>query len=343
MKKVLAVMMAAVMAIGTGACSGAEAPKERAAESTAASTAAQEPEAETSAEANEAAWPERDVSIIVGANPGGGQDTVARLYAKYLTQETGKTFNVVNVSGGNGSTASTQVKDAKPDGYTMLSMHEAILSNQISGMVDYSVESFEFVGIGVISRSMTLVCNGKKFKNMDELAAYAKEHPGEVVAATEWGGTTHQALLALQNALGVEFNIVDGGSVGDRISGIVGEIYDMTITPWGNVGDYIKSGSMTPILMFNDQVYDAYAEVPVSGDYAVDYVFDKFFGLFMPKDTDEAIVEKCRDILKRVTESPEFAAEVEANDLLVSYIDDAAVFDASIAKLKEYSEKYKVE
>lgn len=325
----------------TTAAAATEAAKESAAKESTQAEASQENTAE--AENFETAWPERAVSIVVGANPGGGQDAVARLYAQYLTEATGQAFNVVNVTGGNGSIASTQVKDSAPDGYNMLCMHEAILSNQINGLTDYGANAFELAGIGIISRSVALVCNGNHFTNMDELAAYAKENPGAVVAATEWGGTTHQALLSLADGLGIEISIVDGGSVGERISGIVGGIYDMTVTPLGNVSDYITNGSMLPILMFNDEVYDAYKDIPIGSDYNVDYVFDKFFGLYFPKGTDQNIVLKCRSLLKEISQKPEFVEAVEKMDFVVEYIDDASVLEAAAQKLAGYGEKYPIE
>ena len=290
-------------------------------------------------------WPERAVSIVVGANPGGGQDSLARLYAKYLTEATGQAFNVVNVTGGSGSIASTQVKDAEADGYSMLLMHEGLLNNKVTGVTDYGADAFEFVGIDTISRSVGLVCNGNNFKNIEEIADYAKANPGAVVAATEWGGTTHQALLSLAKGLGIEISIVDGGSVGERISGIVGGIYDMTITPLGNVADYITSGSMIPILMFNDEVYEEYKDIPIGSEYNVDYVFEKFFACYFPKGTDQSIVLKCRAMLKEISQKPEFQEAVQKMDLVIAdeYIDDVSVSNSISERLRKYNEEYPVE
>ena len=344
-------MAVVALSVSLWGCGSGEKVTETQAPETTAEKAAESAEAEidaggaSEAENYDTTWPERAVSIVVGANPGGGQDSMARLYAKYLTEAAGQAFNVVNVTGGNGSIASTQVKDADPDGYNMLLMHEALINNQVIGMVDYGADAFEFVGIDTLSRSVGLVCNGNHFKNMDELAEYAKANPGAVVAATEWGGTTYQALLSLAEGLGIEISIVDGGSVGERISGIVGGIYDMTVTPLGNVTDYIANGSMIPILMFNDEVYDAYKDIPIGSDYNIDYVFDKFFALYFPKGTDQNIVLKCRAMLKEISQNPEFQEAVGKLDFVVAdeYMDDIAVLDAISEKMKGYNEKYPIE
>ena len=132
-KGLMAILLSVAMTSGMLAgCSGSkdaqtqqkqetEAKKEEKTE--AATTAAEAQSKETQAQASQAAetdWPKNPVQIIVGANAGGGIDTAARLIAKYMEKELGQPFVVSNVSGGAGSIAATQVKDAKPDGYTML-------------------------------------------------------------------------------------------------------------------------------------------------------------------------------------------------------------------------------
>ncbi len=71
----------------------------------------------------ESNWPQKDVQIIVPANAGGGTDIVARIVAAYLAEATGKNFTVVNQSSGSGLVAYETVRNAKPDGSTLLFWH----------------------------------------------------------------------------------------------------------------------------------------------------------------------------------------------------------------------------
>ncbi len=64
------------------------------------------------------------VQIIVAQTRAAGIDTAARLIISYMEKELGQPFVVNNVSGGAGI-AATQVKDSKPDGYTMLVCRQA--------------------------------------------------------------------------------------------------------------------------------------------------------------------------------------------------------------------------
>ena len=320
------------------------APETTAAPDTAAApgtTAA--PDTTAAAEAD-TKWPERAVSIIVGANPGGGQDASARLYAKYLSKYTGQAFTVTNISGGSGSIASSQAKDSKPDGYTILMSHEALENNKASGTVDFDYTSFDIGGIGLTSKSQALITNGKKFKTMDEMIEYAKANPGDIIAGTEWGGSSHQNLLSVEACLGIDLDIVDGGTVGERTAAMAGGHMDLQIASIGNVADYIKTGEFIPLIMFNDSVIDTYSEYPCSTDYGIDYVYDKFYGLFLPKGTDPAIIAKCNSLVEQMVADPEFIAEAEALELIPGVIEDPETYlDNALAHLIEYNKKYVIQ
>jgi tripartite-type tricarboxylate transporter receptor subunit TctC len=65
-------------------------------------------------------YPAKPVTMIIPFPPGGTLDTVGRMLAQKLGQQMGQTFIVDNRPGGLGTIGGSAVKQAKPDGYTML-------------------------------------------------------------------------------------------------------------------------------------------------------------------------------------------------------------------------------
>lgn len=65
-------------------------------------------------------YPDRRITLVVGFAAGSGADILARYYATKLAAETGQTVVVENKPGANGMIAAQAVKQAKPDGYTLL-------------------------------------------------------------------------------------------------------------------------------------------------------------------------------------------------------------------------------
>ena len=68
----------------------------------------------------QAPWPSKPIRIIVGYPAGGLTDTFARAYGDFISQKTGQPVSVENKAGASGAIAAEQVKNAPPDGYTLM-------------------------------------------------------------------------------------------------------------------------------------------------------------------------------------------------------------------------------
>ena len=78
----------------------------------------------------EKAYPYKPVKVIIPYNPGGGTDTFVRILNKAIKDDKimAHPLVVVNKPGGSTTIGSSFVKYAKPDGYTMLCLHEALMT-----------------------------------------------------------------------------------------------------------------------------------------------------------------------------------------------------------------------
>lgn len=70
--------------------------------------------------AAEVPYPQRPIRLIVPQATGGGSDTIARFVTQKLGENLGQQFVVDNRPGAAGMLGAELVKQATPDGYTML-------------------------------------------------------------------------------------------------------------------------------------------------------------------------------------------------------------------------------
>jgi tripartite-type tricarboxylate transporter receptor subunit TctC len=119
----------------TGCSQPAPAPEETPAEEV--------PAEETAAVEPVVNYPERPISLIVGFNPGGPTDVIARGIIPILQEKIAMGIGIANMPGASSSVAATHVLDQRPDGYTLFYGSEIMSIWQTMGTVDLSpVEDF---------------------------------------------------------------------------------------------------------------------------------------------------------------------------------------------------------
>ena len=186
MKKFVSILLALVLVLSLAAC-GAQTETPAATEAPAVD-ATEAPAAEEPA-AEDIAWPEKAVTIIVPFNNGGDSDFNARVLTTYLQEELGETFVIENISGSGGSIGSTEAANAAPDGYTILSNHNSIQISYASGLTETSMDDFEIVGMYAQNPGdVVAVSSASGITTMDELVAASKEK--KLSVATNLGATT---------------------------------------------------------------------------------------------------------------------------------------------------------
>jgi tripartite-type tricarboxylate transporter receptor subunit TctC len=263
--------------------------------------------------AADVAWPTRPVQVIVPASPGGDTDFNARTMARFFTKITGKPMVVTNVAGGSGSVAMAQVKNAAADGNTMLFAHTGIMIvNEVSGLIDYSFDTFDISCIPAVDRGIVMVSSKKSgLKNVAEVFAKAKAAPSTVIYGTEQGGFSHLQGLIFQSKAGVQLKIVDTGPAADKITNLLGGRIDLASITYGAVKDYAATGDMNMVAQFNDIPNPLIPNVKTFKEQGMAFQMEKPYIIAFPKGTDPAIVKKMADVMKQITQDPAYAKALE--------------------------------
>ncbi|WP_322978646.1 tripartite tricarboxylate transporter substrate binding protein [Pseudomonas sp. C11] len=263
--------------------------------------------------ADEVNWPTRPIQVVVIANPGGDTDFNARMMAKYFNQITGKTMVVTNVAGGGGTLAAEQVKGAAPDGNTILFTHPGqLIVNEVAGLTQDSYETFDVACIAGVDKSTVFVASKQAgVNNMQELIDKSKANPGSVTYGTEMGSFSHLQGLMLEKLAGIKLKMVDGGTVSDRVVGMLGGRLGMGAITYGSVQDYVQGGQMVALGQPNAERNPMIGDVPTLKEQGLDITMDKPYVVAFPKGTDPAIVKKMSDLMKQITEVPEYAEDLK--------------------------------
>ncbi|WP_297726569.1 tripartite tricarboxylate transporter substrate binding protein, partial [Limnohabitans sp. Rim8] len=151
-------------------------------------------------------WPKaKPVTLLVAFAPGASTDIVARSLTQKLSELTGGNFIVENRGGAGGNIASTQVKRAAPDGYTIL-VHSVAFAVNPSLYADAgydAVKDFSPVALGPKTPNIFTVNPSVQVKSLPELVEAAKKSPFNY-ASSGIGTTTHLSMERLKSAAKID-------------------------------------------------------------------------------------------------------------------------------------------
>lgn len=280
-------------------------------------TEEKKPAAETSTEVK---YPTKPIQVIVPAGAGGDTDLNSRMIGKYMEKELGQPLAVVNVSGAGGTLGTQKVKDAAPDGYTVLFFHNNVLLNNLLGLANYTFSDFENGGMAILDKSGVWAVSAKsKYKTLKDLIDDAKNNPGKIKYATEYGAFSHLQGLAFQEAAGVELNIVDVGGNAAKTAALKGDQIDVISTQYGLIKDFVTKGDFRVLGVLSDERNPLMSDVPTFKEQGVNMVFDKCFYYLFPKGTPKEIVDKFTKALEKVLKNEELKKEATKFIVTPSY------------------------
>lgn len=301
MKKILAMVLTLTMVLALSACGGKEEPPTQVEESPTAGAEAQETEIK---------WPERPIEIVIPYGAGGDTDFNARAYVEGLSKELGVNVAASNVTGSGGSIASRQVKDADPDGYSVLFFHSAINVNEVIGVTDFGIQDFKLAAIVAKSPGEVIAVRADSgFKTLEDMFNYSKEHPGELKIGMDTGTMVHVQSLMLEKA-GFDVSLVDVGGASDRVAALAGGHIDCIINAYGTIKDYLENGEFVALAQTNSERSAGYPDIPTAAEQGYDLTLEKHYFFAFPKDTPQEIVDKFAAACEKVNADPAYADSI---------------------------------
>jgi tripartite-type tricarboxylate transporter receptor subunit TctC len=250
-------------------------------------------------------WPKaKPVTLLVAFAPGASTDIVARSLTQKLSELTGGSFIVENRGGAGGNIASTQVKRAAPDGYTIL-VHSVAFAVNPSLYADAgydAVKDFSPVALGPKTPNIFTVNPSVQVKSLPELVEAAKKSPFNY-ASSGIGTTTHLSMERLKSAAKIDIVHVPYQPAA-AINAVVAGHTQMASTSMPPAVPMIKAGRLKALAVTSANRSPLLPDVPSITEFGYKEFDDyTWFGFFAPAGTPAAVIEKLNAALNRAMES----------------------------------------
>ncbi|WGF88071.1 Bug family tripartite tricarboxylate transporter substrate binding protein [Marinivivus vitaminiproducens] len=255
-------------------------------------------------------YPARSVTVVVGANPGGGSDTIGRLIAQKFSEIMGVSVVVENRPGASNTIGASATAKAEPDGHTLFvaaSTPVSIAPHLID--LDYdTLTDLQPVGLITLVPNVLVVNNDMGVDSVDQLVSFMKEDPGAVKYGSSGFGTTHVILAEQFNiAAGVEsVHVPYPGSAPTQIDIIAGVI-QMTFDTVPAALSQIKAGNLKPIAVTSPERLKEMPDVPTIREAGYPQVeMQTMYALYTTGGTPRPVVDTLNATLAEALNDPYF-------------------------------------
>lgn len=288
-------------------------------------------------------YPTKNITFIVPVSPGGGFDTISRLFVQYWEKHfpNDVRITVKNVPGGEWNIGLTELYKAEPNGYTVGIMNfPGNVVSQIMGTAHYKLEEFSYIGrisdetyVGAVSKQSGVTSIEELIQKKDVKSGVvglsSTAGLGTVIAAERWGLN----LTPLPHE----------GSNEAIIAAMRGDV-DYVQYPFGTLkASVVDSDDLTPIIVFSDQRLPDLPDVPSAAELGMEDLLSTVSlhrVVAAPPGTPDDILQILRESFQKAAAEPELVEKMIADSGSFNPRDAAFVEGIAKSSVSEF-EKYK--
>jgi len=264
-------------------------------------------------------YPEKPVTIVVPFAAGGPTDKVARDLGEVLRKGlNNQTVIIDNVGGAGGTLGAAKVARSAPDGYTLLLHHIGMATSPAlyRNMPYKTLDDFEYLGM-VNEVPMTLI--GRPTlppNNFAELLKWLEANKGKInLANAGLGAASHLCGLLFQQSVKIDMTTVPYKGTAPAMTDLLGGQVDLMCDQTTNTSVQIEGGKVKAyaVTSLHPLTTPALSKLPTLDSAGLKgFNVSIWHGLYAPKGTPKAALDKINAALRAALKDPEFNRRQEA-------------------------------
>jgi tripartite-type tricarboxylate transporter receptor subunit TctC len=249
------------------------------------------------AAAQQAAWPAKQVTLIVPFAPGGSTDVVARLLAQKFGELWGQTVVVENRAGAGGNIGAAAVAKAAPDGYTLLMASGSILTvnPHLYASLPFDAKK-DFAPITNVATGPMVVAvpPNSDVRDFKGLVAKAKANPGKVnFGSAGPGSQVHMAAERLAFTTGIDLTHIPYKGESAALTDVMAGQVDLIVGNIGAASPLVSSGKLRALAVTSAERSKMLPDVPTVAESGYPgFENSGWFGLLAPAGTPQAVIDR---------------------------------------------------
>ncbi len=291
-------------------------------------------------------YPSKTITLVVPAAPGGTTDIAARMLAEPLGKTLGQTVVVDNRAGASGAIAAVAVKNATPDGYTLLMQYSGfhtITPSVVKQRAQWEAKDLQAVANVLSAPQVIVVREGLPVKTLAELVAYAKANPGKLSYASSGNGSLQHATGAmLEQQAGIQLTHIPYKGTGPALQDLLGGQVDLTFGTPPPYMSFIQSGKLRALAVTGKSRVSSLPNVPTAAEAGLPKLdATSWFGVFAPAKTPKPVIDRLTAEIAKVMATPAFKQKAAELGATAEYMNPQQLTDYSTAELAHWAQVVK--
>jgi len=258
------------------------------------------------------AYPNKPLKMVVPYPPGGGTDGLGRITAERLADKLGQQIIIQNIGGASSVTGSETVRRSDPDGYTLLfNASLFVLGKTIMPACPYDPQT-DFRPVAQAGEAPLVLLANLNVPGTDyasTMKAMAAEPKKYFFALSSGGSAGHIATLAFLKRTGLPIDTVlykgTAPANADLLSGSV----QLFMDPWTALLPLATSGKASALFVTSKERTQLAPNVPTADEVGLkDFNLSSWYGVWVPKDTPDPIVDRLAAAMAEVSKDPAFVS-----------------------------------
>ena len=252
-------------------------------------------------------YPTKSITMLVPYAAGGPTDTVARVVAQSMSKPLGHQVIVENKPSAGGILAPEQVKNSRPDGYTILIHHVGMATTPaLYRQLRYNpLTDFEYIGL-INDVPMTLIARANfPAKNFKEFLDYVKKNKDKVSYANAGiGAASHLCGMLFMSAIQTDMLTVPYKGTGPAMNDLLGGQVDFMCDQTTNTTSQIKSGKVKVYGVTSLKRVPSLPDIPTLDEQGLKgFEVGIWHALYAPKGTPQPVIDKLSSALQDTVKS----------------------------------------
>jgi tripartite-type tricarboxylate transporter receptor subunit TctC len=261
------------------------------------------------AQAQQAAYPSKQIRLILPFAPGGPSDIIGRVLAQKLTEQMGQQVVTDNRAGAGGNLGLELTAKAPPDGYTLaIGSPTLAISPSLYKKLNYDPQK----DLAPIARSgdvpnIMLVHNSVPAKTVKEFIELARRSPGKLnFASSGAGSTTHLSSEILSTMAKLKMVHVPYKGQGIALPALMGGQVDMMIMSVPAAQSAVQANRVRALAVLSEKRISTLSNVPTTAEAGFkDFVVTVWHGVVAPAAVPRDIVNRLNSEIVKAVAAPD--------------------------------------